>query len=218
MSSRPLSRRSVLIGGGVAATLAAAALSGSWSTVAHDGEDHDATPDATPASTPAAGANDRQMMDGDSGVGGLYLTITNAGPEPDALLGGTTAVCQTVEPHAMRMDGDVMVMTYLPEGLPVPAAGSVTLAPDGDHVMLIGLVQDLRPDTTFTIALTFMRAGEMALTASVRWVLDPDEPEGLAAAVTAGDLTIETVWSRPAPMISAVAAPIDLPGTVAGRH
>lgn len=214
MSSRPVSRRTVLFGGSAAATLVAAAIRGSWPAHAHDGEDHGA---ASPAGTPAA-TNDRHMMDGDSGVGGLYLTITNTGPEPDALLGGATAVCQTVEPHAMRMDGDVMVMTYLPEGLPVPAAGSLTLAPDSDHVMLVGLAQDLRPDTTFAISLTFRRAGAVELTSSVRWVLGPDEPDGLAMPVTIGDLTIDTVWSRPAPMISLVAGPIAGPSTPRAGH
>ena len=214
MSSRPLSRRTLLTGGAAVAVVAVVKLS--FPTLAHDGEDHGAPP---AAGTPTA-ANDRHMMDGDSGVGGLYLTITNAGAEPDALLGGETTVCQAVEPHAMRMDGDVMVMTYLPEGLPIPAAGSVTLAPDGDHVMLVDLTQDLRPDTTFAVSLTFQRAGVVQLTSSVRWVLAADggEPEGLAGPVTVGDLTIDTVWSRPAPMISTVAAPIDAPATPATGH
>lgn len=120
----------------------------------------------------------------------------------------------------MRMDGEVMVMTYLPEGLPIPAAGTVTLVPDGDHLMLISLTQDLRPHTTFAISLTFQRAGVVQLTSSVRWVLaaDGDEPEGLAEPVVTGDLTIATVWSRPAPMITTVAALIDGSATPAVGH
>lgn len=212
MGSRLLSRRTLLAGG--AAVAVVAVMKRSLPTLAHDGEEYGAT---HAVGTPAA--NDRHMNDGDSGVGGLYLTITNAGSEPDALLGGETTVCQAVEPHAMRTDGDVMVMTYLPEGLPIPAAGTVTLVPDGDHLMLVDLTQDLRPDTVFAVSLTFQRAGVVQLTSSVRWVLvaDGDEPEGLTDPVTFGDLTIDTVWSRPAPMITA-AGPIDTPATPAGGH
>ena len=215
MSPGHLSRRTLLRGGAAAAVAAIGSLG--WRVRAHGGEDH-GPPAATPGAGPTgADANVRQMMDGDSGVAGLYLTVTNAGTEPDALLGGTTTVCQTVEPHAMRMDDDVMVMEFLPDGLPVPAAESVTLAPDGDHVMLIGLTQDLRPETAFAVTLTFQRAGTVDLTSSVRWTLDPDDADGLATPVTAGDLTIDTVWSRPAPMISAGSAPIAVPATpVAG--
>ena len=180
----------------------------SWRSLANGGAEHGEPGPATSVpGTPAPDPMARQMVDGQSGVAGLYLTITNAGTEPDALLGGTTAVCQTVEPHAMRMDGDLMVMTYLPDGLPVPAGGSLTLEPDGDHVMLVGLTQDLRPDTTFTATLTFRRAGPVVVTSTVHWVLDPDDGTALAPPVTAGDLTIDSVWSRPAPMISAAAAP-----------
>ncbi len=215
-SSARSSRRTLLLAAGAVAIVSATPRT-PWSSLAHDGEDHGATPGAA---TPDAAANDRHMTDGDSGVGGLYLTIANAGAEPDALLAGETTVCQTVEPHAMRLDGDVMVMTYLPDGLPIPAGGSVTLAPDGDHVMLVGLTQDLRPDTTFAISLTFRRAGVVQLTSSVRWVLSTDgaAPEGLADPVSVGDLTIGTVWSRPAPMISTVAEPIGSPATPASGH
>lgn len=219
MSSRPVSRRTVLLGGGITTIALAAAGTRVWPIRAHDGEDHDATP---AVSTPAAGtpgADERHMREGDSGVGGLYLTITNAGTEPDALLGGTTAVCQAVEPHAMRMDGNVMVMTYLPDGLPIPASGGITLTPDGDHLMLVGLTQDLRPDTTFAISLTFQRAGAAEIVSSVRWTLDPEDLDGLAPPVTIGDLTIETVWSRPAPMISLATEPTDGSATpIAGRQ
>lgn len=94
MGSDLLARRTLLAGGAAAVV---AVMKPSLPTLAHDGEEHGATP---AVGTPAA--NDRHTNDGDSGVGVLYLTITNAGAEPDALLGGETTVCQAVEPHASR--------------------------------------------------------------------------------------------------------------------
>lgn len=223
MSPGHLSRRLLFTGGGAAA--AAAAFSAlARRSLGHVGEEHSdpgaspAVAAGTPTGTPTGDPTVRHMVDGESGVAGLYLTIANAGSTPDALLGGTTAVCGAVEPHAMRMDGDLMVMEYLPDGLPVPAGGAVTLEPDGDHVMLIGLTRDLRPNTTFTAALTFRRAGTVEVTSSVRWTLDPDDRDSLAEPVTAGDLTIDTVWSRPAPMISTASDPIAGPATPTVAH
>lgn len=148
-----------------------------------------------------------------TGAGGLRLTVTKSGSQPDTLLSGTTAVCAAVEPHAMPMDGDAMAMAFLPGGLLVPPGATVTLGPAGDHVMLVGRSQDPRPDTTFPISLRFQRAGTVDLTSAVRWVLETDDlgkSAGVAALVSTGDPTIVTIWSRPAPMLSAAA------GTVRG--
>lgn len=57
------------------------------------------------------------------GVG--YMTISNRGSKPIRLLGGTTVVAEAVEIHTMTMDGGVMRMRPLSEGVEAPAGGSV---------------------------------------------------------------------------------------------
>ena len=62
-------------------------------------------------------------------VAGGFLTVVNAGDKPDVLLGAESDLSQRVELHEMRMDGGMMRMRELTDGLPVPARGKVVLAP-----------------------------------------------------------------------------------------
>ena len=65
------------------------------------------------------------------------FTVVNAGDKPDVLLGAESDLSQRVELHEMRMDGGMMRMRELTDGLPVPARGKVVLAPGGYHLMFI---------------------------------------------------------------------------------
>ena len=47
--------------------------------------------------------------------------------------------------------------------LPIPAKGSVLLAPGGLHVMLMGLPQPLKAGTTLPLTLNFEKAGTVTL-------------------------------------------------------
>lgn len=202
--SRP-SRRALLAGAAVTALTLAGLVGRPTRGPAHDGHDAATTPGATPAGTPAgtpgatpiAGHTDPHDRVTGTGVGGLYLTIVNAGPAPDALLGGATDVCRAVEPHTMRDDGGVMVMDPAPDGLPVEAGATVTLGPSADHLMLTDLTRDLLPGAGFVATLRFAGAGEVVVTVPIAW----DPPAALAPPVTVGALTVSAVWSRPAPMI-----------------
>ena len=91
-------------------------------------------------------------------VGAGYLTIHNNGAAPDRLTGGT-ADFGTVEVHQMSMEGGVMKMREVKDGLPIPAHGSVTLAPNGYHLMFTGLKQPLTKGTVAKATLTFEHAG-----------------------------------------------------------
>lgn len=52
--------------------------------------------------------------------------------------------------------------------LALPAGEAVALAPGGYHIMLIDLVAPLEVGTTIEVTLTFERAGEQVVTATVR--------------------------------------------------
>ncbi|WP_108396055.1 copper chaperone PCu(A)C [Devosia submarina] len=92
-------------------------------------------------------------------VGGAYLTIENTGAEDDRLVSATSPVAGTVQIHDMAMEGDVMKMRHLHDGLPIPAGETVTLAPGGLHIMLMNLEGKLVEGETITISLTFEKAG-----------------------------------------------------------
>ena len=56
----------------------------------------------------------------------------------------------------MRMEGDVMKMHALKDGLEIPAGKPVELKPGSYHVMLIDLKTPLVKDTTIPVTLVFV--------------------------------------------------------------
>ena len=56
-----------------------------------------------------------------AGTGAVFMLLKNEGKEADRLVGGRTDVAKVVEIHETVMDGDVMKMQMLPDGLEIPA-------------------------------------------------------------------------------------------------
>ena len=96
-------------------------------------------------------------------VGGGYLTIANAGPA-DRLRAAASPAAGTVEIHAMAIEGEVMRMRELADGLPIPPGETVTLEPGGYHLMFRDLAQPFVEGETVEVTLTFDAAGEVAVT------------------------------------------------------
>ena len=99
----------------------------------------------------AAGANTN---------GAAYMTLRNAGGQPDRLVSASTPIARTVELHTHVRDGEVMRMRPVAD-IPVPAGQTVRLRPGGLHVMLIGLTEPLRQGAEVPLTLRFERAGEV---------------------------------------------------------
>src|SRR5690606_16779809 len=96
-----------------------------------------------------------------------YLTVSNDGNKDDVLREARSPVAGKVEIHDMTMEGMVMKMRRL-DALPVPAGGSVALAPGGKHIMLIGLAEPLSEGMSVPLTLVFEGAGEVEVSAPVR--------------------------------------------------
>ena len=92
-------------------------------------------------------------------VGGGYFTITNKGAADDRLVSVSTPAAGTSQIHQMKMDGDVMKMNALPDGLVIPAGQSVSLEPGGYHLMFMDLTRPLVEGQSITVTLTFEKAG-----------------------------------------------------------
>lgn len=101
-------------------------------------------------------------------AGGGFLTIHNAGDEADRLTGGATPIAGDVQIHTVDMEGGVMRMRELAEGLEIPAGETVTLAPGGYHIMLMGLREPLARGAGVPLTLEFERAGTIAVTLDVQ--------------------------------------------------
>ncbi|NDA46245.1 MAG: copper chaperone PCu(A)C [Alphaproteobacteria bacterium] len=100
-------------------------------------------------------------------VGGAYLTITNTGTEADRFIGVTSAQAGKVELHEMRMEGTVMVMRPLANGLDLKPGAKVTLEPNGYHLMLMDLKKPLEQGGQFAATLSFEKAGKIDVTFTI---------------------------------------------------
>lgn len=94
-------------------------------------------------------------------VGGGFLTIENTGAVADRLVSATSTVAAKTQIHEMAMEGEVMKMRELTEGIEIPAGETVVLAPGGLHIMFIGLKQAFVEGETIAVTLTFEKAGSV---------------------------------------------------------
>ena len=100
-------------------------------------------------------------------AGGGFLTLTNKGTATDRLIGVRTPVAEQSQIHEMKMDGNVMRMRELDKGLEIPPGATVTLAPGGFHLMLMGLRKPLIKGTRVPVTLVFEKAGSIEVKLSV---------------------------------------------------
>jgi len=110
-------------------------------------------------------------------VGGGFISIKNTGDHADRLIGGTASFANDVQLHTMKIVDDVARMRALPDGVVIPAGAQVVLKPGGDHVMFMGLKEQLKEGEHRSVTLTFEKAGEIEVTFKVNAL----------AAKTAGD-------------------------------
>jgi copper(I)-binding protein len=90
-----------------------------------------------------------------------YLTVSNRGRAPDRLLGGGSPDAAAIEPHSMSMAGGVMRMRRLAEGFAIAPGATLSLAPGGDHLMLIGPRRPFRVGDKVPVTLKFAGAGSV---------------------------------------------------------
>ena len=105
---------------------------------------------------------------GGARVGGGYVRITNQGPAPDRLIGGSFPLAGRVEVHEMRMDGDVMRMKPVEGGLEIKPGDTVELRPGAHHLMFMDLKEPLREGQTIKGTLVFEKAGAVEVEYAVR--------------------------------------------------
>ena len=81
---------------------------------------------------------------------GAFLQITSS--DAAALLSASSPLAGVVEIHTMRMEDGVMKMRPIAK-LDLPAGKGVTLAPGGNHIMLMDLKQQMKKGDVVPITL-----------------------------------------------------------------
>jgi copper(I)-binding protein len=94
-------------------------------------------------------------------VAGAYTTIDNTGKEDDTLVSVSVDGASMSQIHEMKMEGDVMKMQELANGLVIPAGKSVQLKPKSYHLMLMGLSTTYMEGEQVKGSLTFAKAGKV---------------------------------------------------------
>lgn len=134
----------------------------------HGGHDHQHGGEAGTATIGALkieGGWTRATAEGAKVAAG-YLTISNPGATPDTLVSVETAIAGNAEIHEMTTSDDgVMRMRRLPDGLEIPAGGSVELKPGGAHLMFLDLKEPLKEGASVAVKLIFKSGaqGEVSL-------------------------------------------------------
>ena len=96
-------------------------------------------------------------------VAGGFIRIENTGKSADRLISASTSLAASAEIHEMKMQGDMMQMRQLSEGLAIPAKQTVTLQPGEVHLMLIAPKQPIVEGQKVNIILLFEKAGSQTV-------------------------------------------------------
>ncbi|HVY83813.1 MAG TPA: copper chaperone PCu(A)C [Caulobacterales bacterium] len=96
-----------------------------------------------------------------------YLTITNHGANEDELVSASSPRAGSVMVHMTEMSGGMMSM-HEAQGLAVPAGGTLTLRPNGAHIMFQQLTSPFTIGESVPVTLHFAHAGDVDTSLVVR--------------------------------------------------
>lgn len=98
--------------------------------------------------------------------GAAFMALQNTGKVDVILTGASSSVAEKVELHTMSMEDGVMQMRPVDQFV-IPAGGTLVMAPQSHHIMLIGLKSPLRVGDSFSIQLRFSNYPPMDTTFKV---------------------------------------------------
>lgn len=99
-----------------------------------------------------------------SPTGGAFMVIMNHGDTDDRLIGARSDIAAKIEIHTHIEDTNgVMRMVEVKDGIALGAGEMHALERGGDHVMFMGLSQDLIQGDTVSVTLIFETAGEVTI-------------------------------------------------------
>jgi periplasmic copper chaperone A len=125
------------------------------------------TPDPSGETSAAASelvVRDPWVKAADEGMTAAFGVLVND-TAADITITSVTTEISPVELHEMAMADGAMVMREKDGGIVVPAGGSHTLEPGGDHIMLMDIAQPVQPGDEITFTLTFADGSTSQFTA-----------------------------------------------------
>jgi periplasmic copper chaperone A len=94
-------------------------------------------------------------------AGAGYMTITNNGTTPDTVSCVSDDASVQCQIHSATMEGGVMKMRPVEDGLDIKPGETVTLQPGGYHIMFVNLKHPLEQGQSVKATLKFEHAGSV---------------------------------------------------------
>ena len=109
-------------------------------------------------------------------AGAAFMAVMNRTGEDDRLVSVSSEIAKRTEFHShMDMGDGVMKMMHVEEGFVIPAGETHMLKRGGDHVMFMGLTQELKQGDMISLTLTFEKAGDVVVEVPVDLERKPAE-------------------------------------------
>jgi|GEM_PF-427767 len=100
--------------------------------------------------------------------GAAYFILKNNSKTDRHLIGASSALSDRVELHTHLKEDGVMKMRKLKDGIIVKPGETVHFKPAGNHVMLMGMKEKLKPGASYELLLKFKDGSTEALKVSIK--------------------------------------------------
>ncbi|MEV7013358.1 copper chaperone PCu(A)C [Streptosporangium sp. NPDC051022] len=125
-----------------------------------------ASPQAVPSATGAAlTIVDPWVKTAKKGMSAAFGTLVNDTGTDVTVVSASSPLSPKVELHEVVDSGDKMIMRPKKGGFVVPAHGTYPLQPGGDHLMLMGVTEEVMPGAQIPFALALEGGGKLEFTA-----------------------------------------------------
>ncbi|MFJ2033786.1 copper chaperone PCu(A)C [Streptosporangium sp. NPDC087985] len=99
------------------------------------------------------------------GMSAAFGTLVNNTDTDVTVVSGSSPLSPKIELHEVADSGGKMVMQSKEGGFVIPARGTHLLQPGGDHIMLMGVTQEVKPGAQIPFTLTLNDGETLTFTA-----------------------------------------------------
>lgn len=113
--------------------------------------------------------SDAWVKAADGGMTGAFAELSNGGDTDVHVVAASSPNAERTELHEMAPgEGSAMVMREMADGLLIESGSTHSLAPGGDHLMLLDIVEPITPGSDVMFTLEFEDGSTKDFTAQVR--------------------------------------------------
>lgn len=125
--------------------------------------------ESSDAAAAGVAIGDSWVKAADSGMSAAFGVLSNSSDRDVTVVSATSPASTMLELHqTVENDAGEMVMSEVDGGFVVPAGGTLTLEPGGDHLMLMDLTRPLAAGDEVPFTLTFSDDSSYDFTAPVK--------------------------------------------------